>query len=64
MVDETEFYDQVAIRVAVALAQSPDRAAFMVSASASDIAYKMLLSRREHLAPKTSDIDSGAEAPA
>lgn len=62
--NETEFYDQVAIRVAVALAQNPDRAACTVSASASDIAYEMLQSRREHLAPKTPDIDSGAEAPA
>ena len=62
--DETEFYDQVAIQVAVALAQNADRAACMISAKASDVAYEMLLSRREHLAPKTSDIDSGAEAPA
>ncbi len=61
--DETEFYDQVAIRVAVALAQSPDQAACMISTKASDIAYGMLRSRREHLALETPVIDSGAEAP-
>ena len=63
MVDETEFYDQVAIRVAVALAQSPDRSACMISTKASDIAYGMLRSRREHLGLKTPEIDSDADEP-
>ncbi|ACK79572.1 hypothetical protein RU820_05965 [Acidithiobacillus ferrooxidans] len=62
--DETEFYDEVAIRVAVALAQNPDHSTCLISQKASDIAHEMLRNRREHLAPETPVIDSGAEAPA
>ncbi|MBU2772470.1 hypothetical protein HMI48_00650 [Acidithiobacillus ferrooxidans] len=61
---EAEFHDQVAIRVAVALAQNSDRAACMISAKASDVAYGMLRSRREHLGLETPEIDSEVEAPA
>ena len=61
---EAEFYDQVAIQVAVALAQNSDRAPCMISAKASDVAYEMLRSRREHLGLETLEINREVKAPA